>query len=140
MKPEELKKILSPRDKQMLDATNGTSWVPNDPAEVLYAYIKEEDTKPEQNSIDDRRKKAKEVYKGYEKLEKDCVELESKIADRCKNVTVDINESDNLSIIQAVKRVFGTDGKQITFQMYQKCIEELSKSTNATIPKVGKAK
>ena len=37
--------------------------------------------------------------------------------------------------MKSVKRVFGTDGTKITFQMYQRCIEELSKRAEAGVPK-----
>ena len=56
-------------------------------------------------------------------------------ANRCKYVSVDLKENDNLAVIKAVRRVFGTDGTKITFQMYQRCIEELAKRSNNSIPK-----
>lgn len=130
----DLKDILSPRDKNILDATTGTTWVPNDPAEVLLPYVDESVQEPEKNSTEDRRKKAQQIYDDYGKLSERCEEMKEEIANRCKNVTVDIKSSNNLAVIEAVKRVFGTDGTKITFQMYQRCIDELAKRSNSSIP------
>ena len=39
--------------------------------------------------------------------------------------------------MEAVRRTFGTNGTKVTFQMYQRCIEEISKRNDAGIPKPG---
>ena len=80
-------------------------------------YI-EEGPKPESTDLDTRRTKAKEVYDGYGKIIERSKELRDEIADRCKNVVVTLDPSRHGAIIAAVRRVFGTDGTQITFQMY----------------------
>ncbi len=130
----DLIEILSPRDKNILDATTGTTWVPNDPAEVLLPYVDESVQDPEKNSTEDRRNKAQQIYDDYGKLSERCEEMKEEIANRCKNVTVDLKSSNNLAVMEAVKRVFGTDGTKITFQMYQRCIDELAKRSNSSIP------
>ena len=132
-----IKSVISPRDKDLLDATGGSNWIPQDPAEVVSGYVNEKEVKPEDNSLEDRRAKAKQVYDGYGKIIDKCEKLKSQIAERCKNVVVDLNEAEHLAIIESVRRVFGTDGKKITFQMYQRCIEELAKSSDAEIPRPG---
>lgn len=133
----DLKDVLSPRDKGILDATTGSSWVPNQPADVLLPYVDESVQEPEENSVEDRRKKAQKIYDDYGKLIKTCQNTREQIANRCKHVTVDLKGDNNLAIMEAVRRVFGTDGTKITFQMYQRCIDELAKRSNNSIPKPG---
>ena len=132
----DLKEILSPRDRSILDAQTGTSWVPRDPREVLLPYIVK-DPATEDNDVDSRQKKAKEIYDGYGKLIQTCEELKKDIAKRCKNVVATLNPQQHLNIMDAVKRIFGTDGTQITFQMYQKCVQEMAKQADDSIPKPG---
>jgi hypothetical protein len=136
MSNEDLKTILNPRDRFALDATSGTSWVPKEPREVLLPYI-EKGPDQTRDELDTRRAKAKEIYDGYGEIAERAKELRDEIADRCKNVTVTLNPSIHGAVIAAVKRVFGTDGRQITFQMYQKAITEMSALANSNIPKPG---
>jgi len=130
----DIKSLLSARDRDILNATTGSSWVPEDPVETILPYISEEIQEPEDNSIEDRRIKAQKVLDGYEKIEKDCDILKAEIAERCKNVVVDLNPQEHLSVIDAIKRVFGTDGMTITFQMYQRCISELAQLAENGMP------
>lgn len=136
MSKNDLKEILSPRDKGILSTNNGSSWVPNDPIDVLLPYINEKKVKPEENSIEDRRKKARDIYNGYEDIEKQANLLKEQIADRCKHVAVDVSPSEQ-TVVDAIKRVFGTDGTKITFQMYQRCISEMANRSEQSIPKPG---
>lgn len=132
----DIKTVLNPRDRGILDATSGTSWVPKEPREVLLPYI-EESPEEDREELDSRLEKAKEVYDGYGKIIERTKELRDEIADRCKNVVVTLDPSRHLRVIEAVRRVFGTDGRQITFQMYQRVIEELSNTTSNSIPNPG---
>jgi len=134
---QDLKKIVSPRDHFLLDATAETPWVPQDPRELLLPYLIDTKETPVDNSIDGRRKKAKEVYDGYGKIIKQCEEIKEQISNRCKTVEVPLDSSTHFRVMEAVRRVFGTDGTKITFQMYQRCIEELAKETGRNIPKPG---
>ena len=130
----DLKEMLSPRDRSILDAQTGNSWVPRDPREALLPYVGEDPIR-EENKVATQQDKAKEVYDGYGELIETCEELKGEIAERCKNVVVTLNPSEHLSIIKAVRRIFGTDGTQITFQMYQKCVQEMAKLADNSIPK-----
>ena len=121
----DLKKALNPNDTSILDAENDLSWKPKDPAELILPYLNEEEFSDEKD-IDRRRRKAKEVYNGYGKLIEKSQKLRSEIEEVCKDVTVDIDESSSLNVADAVRRVFGTNGKQITFQMYKLAMEKLA--------------
>jgi hypothetical protein len=130
-----LRSLLKPRDRGILDAQAGTNWVPEDPRELILPYITE-DTAVDRSSLEHRRQKAKEVYDGYGKLIEECKKLEYEISQQSKNVKVTLNTSTHLRIIEAIKRVFpGHDGTTITFEMYQKCIHALAESSNNNIPR-----
>ncbi len=130
-----LKDMLKPRDRGILDAQAGTNWVPPDPRELLLPYI-EKDTEVDRSSIEFRRQKAKEVYDGYGKIIEECEVLEAEIEAQSKNVSVTLNPHTHLRVIEAVRRVFpGMDGQTVTFEMYKKCVQALAQTSNENIPK-----
>ena len=132
---DNLKSMLKPRDRGILDAQSGTNWVPPEPRELLLPYI-EEDKEVDRNSIEFRRNKAREVYDGYGNLITRCKEIEEEIEFQCKEVVVSVNPTTHLRVKEAIQRVFpGSDGKTITFEMYQRCIKELAATSDNNIPK-----
>lgn len=135
----DLKSILNPRDVKVLDAATNENWVPKEPRELLLPYMEKEPIQANKD-IDTRRKKAKEVYDGYVKLGEDCRKLGEEIAETCKEVVITLNPSNQKSAMDAVKRLFGTDGTVITFQMYQIAIKKLSELSNNAVPKLGDKK
>lgn len=137
MTEQNLKKLVSPKDHAILDATATASWVPQKPQELLLPYISQDTETPKDNSIDARRAKAKTIYDNYGKIIEQCEQLREQISDRCKAVEVTLDPSTHLRVIESVRRVFGTDGTKITFQMYQRCIEELAKESTNEIPQPG---
>lgn len=132
----DINELLGVKDRNILDAKVGQSWVPKEPRELLLPYI-DESSSIEEKDIDTRRRKAKEVYDGYIELSNKCKELKEVIEETCKNVTITLNPSSENRVIDAVKRTFGTDGTQITFEMYKLAIEKLSDLNNKTISKPG---
>ena len=132
---DRLKKMLSPRDRSILDAEVGTSWIPKDPIELITPYIAEVQKDIDRTSAESRLEKAQEAFNGYGKIIERCKEIEDEIVQQCKNVKVTLKPSNNLSVIAAIKRVFGTDGTTITFEMYKKCIEALARLNNENIPR-----
>ena len=130
-----IKSVLNPRDVKTLDASYNDNWVPKEPRELLLPYI---DNDPiEDDDIEKRRKKAKEVYDGYGKLIETSRKLKERIAEECKDVVITLKPSTEKSAIDAVKRVFGTNGKNITFDMYVNAINALADISNKSIPKLG---
>ena len=132
----DLTTMLKPRDRQILDQGNGISWVPKNPRELILPYIDSTEEKPEKNSIEDRRQKAKNVYDGYGKIIEECKGLEEEISKQCKDATITLNPSKHLRIMEAIKRVFGTDGTTITFAMYKACVDALASTSNSNIPTI----
>lgn len=126
----DLKKLLNPDDLDTINARAETEWVPKEPRQVLLPY-KSETTPKEVQNIERRKEKAKEVMDGYNKVVDDCNRLEAEIEERCKDVKVTINESQNMSVMAAMRRVFGPDvGNTITFEHYKRCIQELARINN----------
>ena len=130
----DLTTMLRPGDRKILDGLPGVSWVPKDPRDLILPYLEEEED-PERNSLESRRIKAKEVYDGYGKIIEECKELEDEIERQSKNVKVKLNPSNNLRVMEAVRRTFGTDGTEITFQMYKACVKALGEVSGQNVPK-----
>ena len=130
----DLTAMLRPGDRKILDDTPGVSWIPKDPRDLILPYLEEVEEDPDKDSLESRRKKAKEVYDGYGKIIEQCKELEDEIEKQSKNVTVKLNPSNNLRIMEAVRRTFGTDGTKITFQMYKTCVQALGEISGQNIP------
>jgi hypothetical protein len=134
----DLKTLLNPDDKDIINAAGTVAWIPKKPREVLLPYVKETSEElPERNSIEDRRKKSQEVIDGYSDIINKCLRLEAEIAERCKDVSVPLSQKTDLRVMEAMARVFGQGQLEtITFQHYQKCIEALAdlNNTAATPP------
>lgn len=128
--------MLNPRDRHILDDSPSVSWVPKNPRDLISIYIEPDDNE-DRTSIDSRRKKSKEVYDGYGKIIEQCQVIEKEINAQSKDVVVELKPSNNLRAIDAVKRVFGTDGTKITFGMYKACIAALAESSATNIPNPG---
>ena len=128
----DVKEVLNPRDTNMLNAKGNSSWVPKNPRELLLPYV-EEIQEEDRTNVESRRKKAKEIYDGYGTLINECKEIRETIAAYCKDVKVKI-AANNLPLADAVKRVFGTDGTEITFEMYNTAIYYINKIAKNNTP------
>lgn len=130
-----LSKLLSPDDKQIIDATGVNSWVPPDPREILVPYMGDKEPEEVKQGVEGRREKAKKVLDGYANVIAQCKRLEAEIEERCKNVVVDITDPNLHPVRKAMARVFGPgDHKQITFEQYKLCVKELAKYSSS-LPK-----
>jgi len=134
----DLTTILNPRDRRVLDEGAGINWVPQEPRELLLPYMSTEVEEPERDSLEARRQKAQEVYDGYGKIIANCLEMEDEIETQSQAVTVVLDPATSLSVMEAVRRTFGTDGTQITFQMYKACIAALGEISGQNITTPGK--
>ena len=129
-----LKQLLSPDDRDIINSNTEVSWVPKKPREVLLPYIPES-TDVEESELDQRLKIAQEVLSGYQDIITECKELESTIENRCKNISVSLNKQQNLYAMQAMARIFGQGLQEIiTFDHYKACIKALA-DLNNQIPK-----
>jgi len=133
----DIKKLLNPRDRDILNSSPSINWVPKDPRSIIAPYIEETEEEKEISAI---RKKAKEVYDGYSEIIEECEELEKEIELQVSDVTVKVDPRSAINIRDSVRRLFGTDGTEITFGMYKACLEELAKIANDNIPSPGDLK
>jgi len=129
---------LNPRDISILNAQSGQSWIPKDPVDLVLPYIQKE--KEDMTQTEAKIAKAKRIMDGYKKLEEKSLDLCAIIEDKCKNVVVKLKPADRLSVMEAVRRVFGTEGDQITFEMYKMAIKKFTDISNNNIPKPGDQK
>jgi hypothetical protein len=131
--------MLRPQDRKIIDDVAEVNWVPKDPKELLLPYVDYSDkSNLDRSSLEFRRQKAKEVYDGYGKIIEECKEMEAEIESQCKNVIVTLNPATHLRIMESVRRVFGTDGAQITFEMYKQCVQKLGDFSKQGIPDLNK--
>lgn len=126
----DLKKMLNPDDRDIINATGGTNWVPKEPRKVLLPY-KVETSVEEVLDVDKRRKKSKDVVDGYNVLGNECRRLEAKIEQQCKDVKITLNRAEHLRVMEAMGRVFGQGLlTEVTFEHYKLCVKEFAKLNN----------
>jgi len=130
----DLSAMLNPRDRRIIDDSPATNWIPKDPRDLLLPFINEDTTPTDRASVEFRRKKAKEVYDGYGEIIQRCTQMEEEIEAQCKNVVVTLIPSKHLRIMEAIKRVFGTDGTKMTFAMYKAAVRAFSEISKKNIP------
>lgn len=135
MTKPDLGKILNPRDRAMLDAQLGTTWIPKKPRELILPYSDATAEREKPSSVSALQNKSQEVYDGYGDLIEQCREMEEEIELQCVGVEVPLDESNNKLAVDAVKRVFGTDGRVITFDMYKRVVHALAELTNSQMPR-----
>jgi hypothetical protein len=133
----DLNKLLHPDDKKLMEGQTGVSWVPKEPRDVLLPYMSDTPTEEDRKSVEHRRKKAQEVLDGYSKIIAKCTAAKAEIEQRCKNVTVKLNRSQHLSVIESIGRLFGIETDEITFDMYKQCIELIAQMSADRVPKLG---
>ena len=134
----DIKQILSPRDQNLLKADAINNWIPKDPTTVISSYVKS--TEEDKKTFDSQKEKAKAVYDGYGTIIDKCKELEAVIEGQCKNVSIKLDPQKHYTVIQSVRRIFGTDGSEVTFEMYKTCIAELAALGANAIPQPGDKK
>lgn len=133
MDQSKLSRILNPRDRSILDAQAETVWIPPEPRDLLLPYINEDQGEDDPTGVSTLQTKAKQVFDDYGAVIERCRTLEMEIEQKCKNVKVPIQTS-NKSIADSIKRAFGTNGEEITFDMYKKCIQALAAIGDGNIP------
>jgi len=131
----DIKKLLNPRDRDIINSSNTINWVPKDPRVIIAPYLEENNREDE--NVSDLQKKAKKVYDGYGKLIQECKELEDQIEAQVKGVSVSVDPRYALGTRDSVRRLFGTDGTEITFEMYKVCLQELAKIAKENTPSPG---
>lgn len=128
-------KKLSELDRSLLESDSSIKWIPPNPEELLLPYVDQTQlTDEEKTDLEKRRAKGKEVYEQYSNIISECKELENQISDRCKKVSVEIKDRNQLNVLEALGRVFGFGVNKITFDMYKQCIQELEKINQNNVP------
>ena len=77
---------------------------------------------------------------GYDSIIDKCKEIEAKLEARCKNVKVPVSKATHFAVIQSISRIFGIpedEVKEITFDMYKTCIQELAALNDEGLPSMG---
>lgn len=124
------------QDRALLELTSKTDWVPPDPADLIAPYM-EKMTEEEKKDSDSRLYKARQVMDGYGKIIERCAELKADIEEKCKDVKVTLDPSQNKDVLDAARRFFRRDVQEITFEMYKTVVHAIANSANENTPGPG---
>jgi 50S ribosomal subunit-associated GTPase HflX len=122
---------LKDKDISILERNIDQKWVPKEPSDLVIPYIDE--TKKELSALDKKQDKAIYVYNKYKEIETEARELCDTIEEECKNVKVSLDPKKELSVMEAIRRVFGTEGDTVTFEMYKVAVQKLTELNNKTL-------
>jgi hypothetical protein len=131
----DIKSALNPKDASIINAVSGQNWIPKDPMSLVTPYI--DKTKKELTSAEAKKQKAIRIYEDYGKMEQKCADMCQVIEEECKNVRIKLDPSSRLNVIEAVRRVFGLDGTEITFEMYKMAVKQMTDISNKSVPRPG---
>ena len=84
-----------------------------------------------------RLEKAQRAVDGYSKVIEQCKILKAAIDAKCADVKIPIDPQKDLRVLEAARRVFKRDVKEITYEMYKQAVQEMALITNDQIPKIG---
>jgi hypothetical protein len=133
----DINRLLNPDDVEILAGPESINWIPERPRDVILPYIEKSKKEDDPKGIETRRTQAKEVIDGYGRIIEKCKQMESTIEQRCKNVSVTLNKSEHLRVIDAIGRLFGVESEIITFEMYKQCIQRIEELTADRVPSLG---
>lgn len=137
MSNNRLKEALGVGDRRILDASDTTNWIPDEPQELILPYIEQAPEDQDRTSAEARREKAQEVYDKYGAVIETCQRLEDEITERCKEVRIPLNPQEHANTIAALKRTFGiSDATEITFDMYKLVVHAIAAMSNQSLPQI----
>lgn len=132
-------RYFSEKDRQLLEATSKSTWTPEDPRSLLLPYMQEEEP-TEETDLEKRLRKSQEVLGGYQRLEAKCKETLSEITERCKKVSIPIDQKKDRAVLDAARRIFKRDVEEITFEMYKQLVHAIAEDGNNVVPDSAKGK
>ena len=136
---EDKTRYFSERDRQLLAATSKSTWTPPDPINLIVPFMKEDEVEGEPD-LAKRLRKSREVLEGYQRLEAKCKELREELDERCKNVSVPVDPKKDRRILEAARRLFGRDVREITFEMYKNLVHRMAEMGNQVVPNSARGK
>lgn len=135
----EKSRLLTEKDRRLLNATSESTWTPPDPMELVLPYTKEDEIEGE-TDLEKRRRKASEVLEGYQRLEAKCKEARQELSKRCKDVVIKISPERNRDVLTAARRLFKRDVREITFEMYKQLVHTMAEVGNDLVPDSAKGR
>lgn len=124
------------QDRLMLELNSKSEWVPPDPAKLISPYI-EKEIPGQESDLEKRLRKTKEVIDGYGKIIEQCRTIRAQLDARCSTVKITIDPIKNKSVLDAARRFFKRDVKEITYDMYKEVVHAMAAATNENTPHVG---
>lgn len=130
--PFDTKGEFPAHDRMMLRLRSESDWVPPDGVNMVLPYLEKESLENE-SDVDTRRRKAQQVMDGYQKIIDRCEEMRVEIEKRCKDVVITVPR-DQPAVVDAVRRLFKADLKEITFDMYKQIVQRMAEIGNQGLP------
>lgn len=130
---EDKTRYFSDYDRKLLEATSKSTWTPPDPIGLILPYIDTTEIEGE-TDLEKRHRKSKEVLKGYQRLEAKCKELREEITERCKDVSIPVDPKKDRRVLEAARRIFKRDVREITFEMYKQLVHSMAEIGNKVVP------
>lgn len=132
-------RYFSDNDRRLLEATSKSTWTPPDPAKLIEQYLpgSEEET---ESDLEKRLRKSREVLEGYQRLEAKCKEIREQLDERCKNVSVSIDPKKDIRVLEAARRIFKRDVREITFEMYKEIVHRMAETGNQVVPEAARGR
>jgi len=136
----DIKTALNPRDAKLLGEKIGQEWIPQNPRELILPFTVEKDLGSVTDSVEGKKIKAQAVYEKYGDIIKQSENILKEIEKTCKNATITLKPESEHRVMEAVRRVFGTSGDNITFEMYTMAIKKMAQRANKDIIRPQKVK
>ena len=132
-------RYFSENDRKLMEATSKSTWTPPDPIKLILPYMPEEENKDEPDLVK-RLRKSREVLDGYQRLEAKCKELREEITERCKDVSISIDPKKDRRILECARRLFKSDVREITFEMYKEVVHAMAEAGNNIVPEAARGR
>lgn len=126
-------RYFSEQDRKLLEATSKSTWTPPEPRNLILPFMPE-DEKTEETDLERRYRKSVEVLEGYQRLEAKCKEIREEITERCKDISITIDPKKDKRILEAARRLFKRNVKEITFAMYKELVHSMANMGNKMVP------
>lgn len=126
-------KYFSDEDRRLIEATSKSTWTPPNPINLILPYMPEDDIEGE-GDLEKRLRKSREVLEGYQRLEARCKEIREDLSERCKNVSITVDPEKDRRVLEAARRIFRRDVKEITFEMYKELVHRYAEMGNKVVP------
>ena len=136
---EDKTRYFSDFDRKLIEATSKATWTPPNPRSLILPFLPEEEEEGE-TDLEKRLRKSQEVLTGYQRLEAKCKEIRAEISERCKDISIPIDPKKDKAVLDAARRIFKRDVREVTFEMYKQLVHSMAEMGNNVVPEAAKGR